>query len=204
MASLAGPLVDAALARARDPEGLATSRTDTLAFLTHAERFANAITNTVVVVESLTLDPQRLIYPVTALFPACIRVQSVRDGTVDLDYLAWRQLVQFDRKWTRRVADRPQAWSVIGRDLLVIYPAPSAARTVNVVYTKLTAALTQDASPLDTPDASLPAVIDLVELLLDLKQREFGTFRSTLVRFLQRTRLGRLIQVPPDVPEVGG
>ena len=201
MAELAGVLLNTVLARVRDLESLATPRDTARSLLSTAQRMVNAATDQVIATVSFATEPQRQIYPLAALVPACLRMQSVRYLGVDLDMLPYRQLAHYDRQWFRRVATVPLLWSPIGRDLLVIHPATVASVTVTLVYTTVTNDLVQDATPTDLPDQFLDAVADLTEMLLCVSRREFGAFAATAKRFAERLAINAVTDIATAITE---
>lgn len=171
MATTAGPLVDTVLRRVRDPQGSAHSRSLVRWLLSLAQQIANGGLRSVLSTVSFTTAPLQQIYSMTALVPSAIRIVAVREGDRNLAPVAWGELSQVDRHWSRRVGDRYEVWAPIGRDLFVLHPAQPSSATVVLVVAKLTNSLTVDTSVVELPDDAQPVMLDLTEALLNLKNR---------------------------------
>ena len=190
MAELAGTLVDTLLRRVRDPSGLAHSRDFARSILSAAQRMVNAHTRSVLETVSFTTTPRQIIYPILPNFPDAVRIEAVREDGRDLHRVDWRSLVWVDGPWFRRVDSQFRTFSIIGRDLLVIYPAQEQAVTVDVVYTKLTADLVDNDTATELSDDDLPAVVDLAESLLLLRQRDLERGNDAMKRLAVRVGIG--------------
>ncbi len=178
MATVAGQLVDTALQRVRDPGGLAHSRALVRLVLTHLQRILNAKFGVVVESRTLTTVPRQQVYPIAALTAETLRVISVREGVRDLIRVAWPELWYQDRNWPFRVEDRHESFSVIGRDLLVIYPAKPAASTVTLICATLTATLTDDTVVIELQEELHPLLLSLAEAILLTRQRVYGPLKA--------------------------
>jgi len=145
MPYVAGQLVDQLLARVRDTHALGTSRVTCRLLLTHLQRIVNARDGYVVDTLSFPTVPYQQIYKVSdpAQAPAALRMLGVQEGARDLKKVLWKEFWYFDRAWGRAIGPQFELWSMIGRDLLVLWPSKPAADTVTLVYAKLTAMVVQ-------------------------------------------------------------
>jgi hypothetical protein len=196
--SPASILVNTALARARDPKGMATPAFPTSAIpllstacglVSTSQQVINGIVGDVIQSFALTVQPRTLIYQVSASVPASVKIETVRDASGrDLDYMGEdiNQLAWLDTRWVTKTDAAPRCWMQCGRDLLILYPGVNTAQTVNVVCSTLTAALQNpnDVSVVQPETDNL--VLDLVELLLLLKARDYAPLKTTLDRFQAR------------------
>lgn len=180
--SVVGPLLDTLLQRVRDPHAIGTSRDLARSLLAQAQRLLN--TKDKLVLETVTLDTQarRLIYPIHDLLPTSARVVCVRDDSGnDLDYeMNWHDLSNFKSSWFRDVAPQHKIWSIIGRDLLVVYPARDIDSTVSVVSAKLTDTFNDDSSETEIPESDEPALLDIAELLVSIRNRNLPVAQDLL------------------------
>src|SRR5256885_1296057 len=145
MAQAISPLIDILLRRVRDPHALGTARTLARLVLSHSQRVINAKAKYVLTIETLTTFEACLIYPIGALLPNSARIVTVRDDGHDLDYEPnWRNLANHRSDWFRQVKPQHQVYSMIGRDLLVLYPAKDYDSIVEVVSVKLLANFAND------------------------------------------------------------
>jgi len=190
MPYVAGQLVDQLLARVRDTHALGTSRVTCRLLLTHLQRIVNARDGYVVDTLSFPTVPYQQIYKVSdpAQAPAALRMLGVQEGARDLKKVLWKEFWYFDRAWGRAIGPQFELWSMIGRDLLVLWPSKPAADTVTLVYAKLTADLSDDTVAIELPDDTVPLLVDLAEALICLKQRVYSPL-TALAASLQ----GRLV-----------
>lgn len=175
MPYVTGQLVDQLLHRVRDPDALGTSRATCRLLLTHLQRILNCKLGFVLDTVTLATVPYQQIYKVSdpAQASAAMRLIGVREGTRDLKRVKWEEFFYFQRKWSRAIGNRFDLWSMIGRDLLVVWPAKEAADSVTLVYAKLTNTLTDDSVAIELPDDTVPLLLDMGEALLCLKKRTY-------------------------------
>ena len=93
-----------------------------------------------------------------------------------------RQLNHLDMRWVRALGPRFDAWTQLGRDMVIIYPAKTLNSTVTIVGAKLTTELTGEDTALELPDEYHDHIISLTEIMLLAKQRDL----TQAVRQLQR------------------
>jgi len=185
--SAIGPIIDTLLRRVRDPHAIGTSRTFARTALSHAQRVYNTRMGFVLATETFTTYARRLVYSVTENLPLSARILSVRNNAgVDLDYEArWRELSAYSESWFRTTSTQHKVYSLIGRDLLILYPGKTADSTVSVLSTKLTTHFANDASVVEIPDANIDKVIDIAEFIVTLRNRNLTTARAILEDLLK-------------------
>ena len=192
MAEPAGSLVSTVLRRIRDPQASATSYDLARAILSDCQRLVNAGLNRVVTTGTLTTEPFRLFYPLDGLFDPVtvppIRVLSVTEGNRDLTETTVKALNQYDLKWFRHLADRFEAWAPVGRSMIVIFPAKRETSSVVITYTKATNDLVNDAEVTELPDRDLADALDLTEIILSARLRDFKTIKSVIDRVTARAQ----------------
>src|SRR6266705_4676559 len=181
MAQAIGPLVDILLRRVRDPHALGTTRTLARLVLSHSQRIINAKAKYVLVTETLTTFEACLIYPINSLLPNSTRIVTVRDDGHDLNYEpSWRNLANYRSDWFRQVKPQHLIYSMIGRDLLVLYPAKDYDSVVEVVSAKLLANFADDSTATEIPDSDENFLLDIAELILTIKNRNLPVAESML------------------------
>lgn len=178
----AGALVTTLLQRVRDPQGAAHSRAFALAILSDAQRLVNLAQRHVLVEETLTTEARRMIYPVSSLLPLSARIEYIRDSVRDLTPTTIRALSHVDQRWPSRMGLTFESWVPIGRDLIIIYPAKTAASSVTVVSTKLTTAFAGEGDEVELPPEAEPAMLALAEAILLLRSRMWGPFGDAIKR----------------------
>lgn len=187
MSEAAGTLIDTILERIRDDIGVGTSRTLTRTTLSSAQRFVNAWLRNVLDTVTLTTYPHQQLYATTAGgLEGLIRIEGVRDGDRNLTRIPdWRELAHISTSWFRDVSDQHEAWSLIGRGVLVLYPAKVQQSTVDVIGSKLTDALTTEAMVTDITDDRLRTLLDLTEAVLTLRGRNLPLAASKIQEFMR-------------------
>lgn len=186
MATTAGDLADILLNRVRDPHGTAHERSMVLRLLSECQRLVNAETRAVLAEADLTVDSSNTILDIQHLLPWALRIETVRDGLRDLPRCgSWRELAEADRLWLRRTGGRLEQWCHFTPARVLLYPAPNDPTTVTLVYTLRTRDFTHDTDELELPPNLEPAILDLAEQLLLMRQRLFASIPPVAERFPQ-------------------
>ena len=188
MPDVAKDLTDRLLRRVRDIHGLAHSRDFARGVLSGCQRVLNTLLGVVTVTPTLTTQPHQLFYSISGFFidtEAMTKVMAVREDTRDLCKLDnMRALNHLDLHWVRAIGPRFEAWTQVGRDLLVIYPSKTASSSVTIIGAKLTTALTGEDTAMELPNEYHDHVISLAEVMLLLKQRDLYQASRQLTRLL--------------------
>jgi len=183
---VAKTLTDQVLRRVRDVHGLAHSRALVRTLLSHSQRLLNSLLGIVTTSTSFTTYPHQQFYQISGLLTgsdAITKVMAVKEDSRDLTHLInIRQLHHLDTRWVRAIGPRFDAWTQLGRDMLIIYPAKTVGSTVTIVGAKLTTALTGEDTALEMPNEYHDHIVSLAEIMLLAKQRDL----TQAVRQLQR------------------
>lgn len=186
MPDVAKTLTDQVLRRVRDVHGLAHSRALVRTLLSHSQRLLNSLLGIVTTSTSFTTYPHQQFYQISGLLTgsdAITKVMAVKEDSRDLTHLInIRQLHHLDTRWVRAIGPRFDAWTQLGRDMLIIYPAKTVGSTVTIVGAKLTTALTGEDTALEMPNEYHDHIVSLAEIMLLAKQRDL----TQAVRQLQR------------------
>lgn len=186
MPDVAKSLTDQVLRRVRDVHGLAHSRDLARTILSHAQRLINSLLGIVTTSTTFTTYPHQQFYQISGLLTgsdAITKVMAVKEDSRDLTHLInIRQLHHLDTRWVRAIGPRFDAWTQLGRDMLIIYPAKTVGSTVTIVGAKLTTALTGEDTALEMPNEYHDHIVSLAEIMLLAKQRDL----TQAVRQLQR------------------
>ena len=167
-------------ARVRDPQRSATSNADMLTLLSWGERVTNARANDSISSYTLTTSDNQCVYHLNALIPEQMRILSVRDDGRDLYETSYTMLKQTDRSWFREEADRHERYALLGRDILIVHPMVDRQVSLEVRYTELTPLLADDEDSLQISEDWHGSVLDVAEMLIHLRQRNF----EKLAKFL--------------------
>ena len=185
MATLAGDLADTLLLRVRDPDATAHARPFVLRLLTQCQRLINAETRAVLSSADLTADASSTILDIQHLLPWAIRVETIRDGIRDVQRCgSWHEIAGSDRYWLKRTAGRPVVWCHFTPARILLYPAPIDPMTLTLIYTLKTNILTET-TPLQLPFNLEPAILDLAEEIILVRQRLFLSIKPVAERFEQ-------------------
>lgn len=155
--------------RLRDASNQMHSAATVRSVLTDAQRMVNAEREEIIASAAQAVGANVNFIAIFANVTAAMRLVGVREGVRNLTRMDWRQLLQLDL--TTR-SDEFQGWSVIGRDLLALWPAKKVASSVTLFYVKLTDAFAAGATLSELDDESLPEVVTLTEASLLLRQRD--------------------------------
>ena len=197
MPETAKQLTDQLLRRVRDVSSTAHSRELAREILSKSQQILNTFLGLVTVTPTLTTQPYQQFYTINGLLTgadALTKLVAIREGARDLAPLPnWRHLSHLSLRWHRQLSERHEAWTQMGRDLLIIYPAKNYTSSVTIIGTKLTTDLTAETTELEFPNEYHDHIITLAEVLLLAKQRDLGqAFRqlSRLIDALPHDRAG--------------
>jgi hypothetical protein len=186
MPTLAGDLADILLARVRDPDGTAHDRPMVLRLLAECQRLVNAETRAVLREAPVTVDASNTILDIQHLLPWAIRIETIRDGVRDLHRCqSWREFPQADRLWLKRTGGRIKQWCHFTPARILLYPAPVDPTTLELVYTLRTNDFTHDTDAVQLPPNLEPAILELAEQILLMRQRLFLSIPPVAERFPQ-------------------
>lgn len=158
--------------------------------MSEAQRAVNIWRKDVIEILSLSTAANRLLYQVSVSIPTIAVVDSVRELARDLIPLRPTQLFQINNRWFRETATSFQAWSLFGRDILVIYPAKTGSSSVTVKGIKRTDAITATGQALEIDDDNVPLLLDICEALYYLRRRHFDSFNVVMARLEEEIKRG--------------
>lgn len=158
--------------RLRDPSNFAHSSAVLTRFLDHSQRLINYHFSLILNTTAFTPSAGRTLYQNSEVSANIARIEMVRQGGRNLIEVPWHSLVHNDTKWYRGQGQRYDLFARVGNDLFVLYPALSVPQSVDVVYTRNTAALTGLAGDVTIPDEYIKLLEDFVETLALLRGRK--------------------------------
>lgn len=173
MATQAGELVDRVLQRVRDTHAAGTPRDMVRRFLTHVQWLVNAKLGLVIADAPFPTVARQGIYPLHELAPTCLRVVGVQEDGRDLTEVKWQEFAYLHRGWLRDQSWRYESFALIGRDLLVLYPARREDSEVVLRVAKRTASLTSDLTDIEVPGKYDPLLVDLATAVVLVRMRTF-------------------------------
>lgn len=156
----------------RDPTNFAHSSAVLTRFLDHAQRLVNYHYSLIINTTAFTPSANRTLYLNSAVSANIARIEMIRQNDRNLIEVPWHSLVHNDTNWYRAVGQRYDLFARIGNDMFVLYPALAVPQSVDVVYTRNTAALTGAPGDITIPDEYVPVLEDLVEVLALLRGRK--------------------------------
>lgn len=187
----AGTLRSILQARVRDPVPLANTEAQYRQILSECQRLVNAAGRLVLEATPFELTPRQPLYQVQTNFPRCVRIEFIRDvDNRDLDRVDFPSICNYSRTWPSDLGDTPRSYTFIGRDTLLVYPAPrDAGITITVYYTKLLTELVDDTINTDLRDDDLLPVVNLAEIIFLAKLRKFVDVPALVKQFTDDLRL---------------
>lgn len=169
--------------RLRDPNNTRHARTLVRDVLTQCQRIVNLHTADVVTITtSFTPTAGRVLYRRTEIASDVARVLAVRQEDRELWEVPWRSLIHADAAWYRAVGPRHELFARIGTSLVAIYPARENPVALSVSYTSVPADLTDGLADVTISDEWIPLLLDLGELVLTAKNREFVRMADVMKR----------------------
>lgn len=186
MSTTAGSEISVLASRVRDPERTAITEAEWLDILSRAQQLWNAITRRVVSTATVTMEPLAAVFALSAVVPDCVRVLSVRDTDHELVPVAQSARRATSPTWMRDSATDPEEWSMLGRDLLVVYPAVAVSRDLTLTYVPHLAPLVTIDTALTIPDHDLPGFRDIAEAIACLKLRQMKLMEAAAGRVNDR------------------
>lgn len=184
--STAGAEISTLSVRVRDPQLTAITEPEWLQLLSRSQAAWNAATMRTVASYTLTLEPFAPCYPINALIPDCIRILSVHDGDHELHRVRADSLKHTSPTWLRDQSTDPEEWTLLGRDLLIIYPAVDTAHTLTITYVQHTPDLAALTDELAIPEHDLPGFRDFTEAIACLKLRQLKLMEAAATRIKGR------------------
>ena len=184
-------MIDIISRRVRDPNNTATPRADVLTIIDHVQRAFAVMFDIVVDSASFNTSANQLVYQLSSVLPEAAKMLYLYDGDRQLTFVPYPQLQTIDGGWFRRIGQQHQAWSMVGRDQLIVYPATVTVTSLTATYVKITDTLASEASPVEIAEDELPLLFDFAELLLLAKSRQIGTAMRRLAEFNQKIQVHR-------------
>ena len=173
MATQAGELVDLVLQRIRDEHGVGTPRSLVRLFMTHCQRMINAKLGLVIRDVAFATNAYQGVYPIAEIAPSALRIVGVQQGPRDLTEVQWQEFAYEKRDWLRTVAMRYESFALLGRNMLVLYPALPEAAEVTLRVAVLTATLESDLEEIQLPDEFHALLVDLTSAIAMVRSRTF-------------------------------
>lgn len=201
----ADSMMNEVLARVRDTNGTMHTAAFVRSMLTTAQQVLNAGLEHVILPAVSAFYANRVFYDISTLFPAAVRIIGIRGSNTIRDVIQLNSLDDFliyGPYWSRHVGQTLLAWTTIGRDILVTYPALETDSTFGLYYVKLTNTFTSGATLSEFSVEQCGPLVTLTEVLLLLRQRDLeacdralGRLQENLQLELTAPRLG--LALPP-------
>lgn len=187
-------LEDTLLARIRgETAGASYSQSLAHRVLSYCQQFVSIRFNAAVESDTLNTSGRQQIYDIRSYIPRVGRILAVRDGDRDLDFmLDWRELWYSGRRWFRRIDSQPNAFALIGHDLLVVHPAKEENSTVTVIHAKMTDQFVNPSDVVEVDDDDVPHVLDIAEAILLLRERRMEPLQSVLQNLQRKVATRRV------------
>lgn len=168
--------------RLRDPNNTRHARVLIRDVLSQCQRVVNLHYADDILSTSFTPSAGRTLYRTSEIASTVARVVAVRQQDRDLHEVDWRQLVHSDAHWYRRQGPRHELFARIGGSLVVVYPARETPESITVDHVSIPANLTDGAGDVTISDELIPLLLDLGELILTAKNREFTRMNDVAPR----------------------
>lgn len=164
--------IDRVLARVNDRGGSIHERDLVRRLLSQAQQALNGSMRDVRASASFSTVPTQPFYKISEVLPACLTIETIEVAGQEIDPIPFDTLSMLDGGWMRSGADRPEYWSTVGKDLLVLWPAAASSISVTARYVRLTPSLDSEDDLLVLPDERIDQLLDLVDSVLLLRERK--------------------------------
>lgn len=186
MATTGATLVAELSRRLRDPNNERHGTTLVVDVLSQSQRLINFATEAKTTTVTFTPSAGRTLYRTSELDGTSptnvMKVTAIRQSNRDLIEVAWRSLGHVDVQWLRRQGARYEVFARIGGNLVVIAPAMSVPQPLEITYVAKPAAVVNDATAIDLADEFVPAILDLAELTLATRVKQFDGLSDIIFR----------------------
>lgn len=189
MARNIGPTTDILIKRVRQAGAVSLSPDFATQVLTIFQRLVNISLRRVFVSETLTTKKEKLLYSITSDLSSAVIITSILDpNDSDRELLYCPSIHDFsayESDWFRNIAGtRFEAWTQIGQDFFIIYPAKAANSAVDVISVKATAIYADYTAnygtALELPDEDIDIVLRFAEQFLLLRRRDYASMKKEL------------------------
>lgn len=180
------------LERVRDTNGAMHTPTFVRSILTTAQQVLNAGLEYVIANSSATLYANRVFYDISTLFSAAIRIIGLRGSTTIRDVIKFNSLDDFliyGPYWSRHIGQHALAWTAVGRDVLVAYPAFENDSSLGLYYVKLTNTFSAGSTVSEFSTEQCGPLVTLTEAILLLRQRDLESCDRALGRLQEDLQL---------------
>ncbi len=184
MSEAVSAMIDGILRRIRDTGAVSTSRSTVETALSGSQKTVNVGTFGQVQSTPMTTNAEQLIYQIDTSAPLVRvgRIVGVQVGpdNEELGFTEWEQLKNLDPEWFRRTGPYFRTWSLIGRDILVVYPALKVASTVGISYVMSPVTITGEAEINQLPNDEIPLMVDVAEAVLKIRTRQLAGVKQMI------------------------
>jgi len=187
-----GPTVEILMRRVRQEGGLAVDPDFATKVYSYCEQVSNAFSKRVRGTTSLSVPKEKLLFNYRAEISDAIEITRVRESNRRIEkFDDVSQLSAYDIDWFRNITGtRFEAWTQLGRDILILYPGQAAASSVDVEYVKLLTLHNDFAASYNTtselPDEDIELALKLSEIVLLCRFRQHNVLQRHLKAAFQR------------------
>lgn len=178
--------------RVRDTNGAMHTATFVRSILTSAQQVLNAGLEYVIASASAVFYANRVFYDISTLFSNAIRIIGIRGGFTVRDVIKLNSiddLLIYGPYWSRHVGQHMLAWTTIGRDVLVTYPALELSGSLGLYYVKLTNTFSAGSTVSEFSTEQCGPLVTLTEAILLLRQRDLESCDRALGRLQEDLQL---------------
>jgi len=176
MAEAVSAMIDGILRRIRDTSANGTARSVVQDVLSGCQKTTPVGTFSQVQSAPMTTNAEQLLYQIDSVAPRAGRILGVQVGpdNEELGFTEWQKLKAIDPGWFRRIGPYFQTWSLIGRDIFIIYPALIVASTVALSYVLSPVTITGEAEINQIPNDEVQLMVMVAEAALRIRSRQLN------------------------------
>lgn len=208
MTRYAGNEADVVLKRAYAYGGIAHDKSLVIQILSLCQRTMNAYLGDAIhdpyegsPTANFTPSVSKQVYNLRQELPSALDIISIHEDITTTTVPSYRrvpkskgpnEIAAYDDEWFRQTGSYTLAWTQIGRDFFLLYPAPTATPTVArhfVTYSLITTELSNDSDAFQTSDKVTDLVVDLGELVVLARDKQLTSLKTKAETLLARLGL---------------
>lgn len=186
-----GPTVEILMRRIRQEGGFALDPNFATQIYSRCEQITNTALRRVISTDTISLARRKLLFNFRDLLPNAVDIISIVENNHEVYPVSdIKEFAVYSSTWFRDITGTSiESFMQIGRDILLIYPGQTAARSVSVDYVKLLTYYDNFDADYNTqselPDEDVDVAIALAELTFLLRFRLFNAFQKRLASCIQ-------------------
>lgn len=203
MARTIGPTVEILMRRVQQEGAVAVDPDFAVEIYGRCEQVVNVALQRVIASDTLTIPRQKLLFNFRDEFSDAIDIIRLSQSSRQLYRCAHLyEFANYEKNWFRNITGTQlEAWTQIGRDILIIYPGLAAASSADIDYVKKITVYTDFSGAYnetsELPDEDVDMALGLAEIVLLLRFRQLAKIPTRFKKLLETAKSKGLILNEP-------